>query len=546
MLAGTTELDASGVQPADIPAPMVLGGRPATPEETAELVSHYYEDNEAYCKRFFPKTCRTKSAPFHHRIDRALWSGRRQVAIKVFRDGAKTARVRIFISKRIAYGVSRTILYISKSQGKAESTIKWLKRLVENQSEWAVFYGLTQGDTWANDQIEIYNTVLNVRITIVAIGIEGQIRGLNFDDYRPDLIVADDIEDERTVNTKEQITKHRELLYGTVMESLASPLDNPEAMIVIIQTPLDIEDAVETAFANAGDDPWTDWLCIEASCFEVDENGNVVSAWPEKFPLEYLLRKKQSYIKMNILSVWLREKEVTVTSKENCAFVADWLQKHDNLPDVQWEELVLWIDPASSERETADFQAVTLTGKLGGQAWLLAYSLTRGQDIEDSVNAFFDTWDLMLTLGKRKANLRFGVETVGYQKQLKRAIEKEMLRRERMAYIEEQKNDKRSKEDVITQAFRPVASMGQYHCLNSQTEFITDFARYPRVKHDDLMESAARALDMLDLTGKEGNIITGGIERSMATPGIVSRNANRLIHAPRLANNPWAQRRDVE
>lgn len=500
-----------------------------TPEELQELVSAYMADNELYCKTFFPKTCRQESAPFHKDIDDALWSGRRKVAVKVFRDGAKTARLRMFISKRIAYGVSRTILYISKSEDSATATLSWLKGLVERETHWAKFWGIAKGNAWSDDKAEFVNTILGVTITVVAVGIHGQIRGLNFDDYRPDLIVCDDIEDEKTVNTKEQIKKHSDLLHGTVMRGLASPTDNPEAMIVIIQTPLDPDDAIETAFANAGPDPLSDWLCVEASCFVHDKDGNPHSSWPAKFPTQFLINEKNSYIKLNKLSVWLREMEVTVVSDELSFFKGEWLQVHDRLPEGQWKDLVLFIDPASSDSVDADFQAVTLTGNMTGHAWLIAYNLARGQDIDDSVNKFFETWDLMLTLGRGQANLMFGVEITAYQRQLKRAIEKEMFKRQRFAYIEGVQ-DKREKSDVINQAFAPVASMGLYHCLSSHQQFITDFRKYPRVKKDDLIESAARGLDRLDLTGRSGVMATGGVVRTMA-PQTIVRSAHRLIPA---------------
>jgi hypothetical protein len=96
---------------------------------------------------------------------------------------------------------------------------------------------------------------------------------------------------------------------------------------------------------------------------------------------------------------------------------------------------------------------------MAGHGWLCSYNLSRGQDIEDSVTKFFDTWDLMLVLGNRngkRANLRFAVEITGYQRQLKRAIEKEMRARQRYAHIEPIQ-DKRNKEDVINQSFTHVA-----------------------------------------------------------------------------------------
>lgn len=515
----------------------------ATVEEIAELVDLYLEDNDAYCKRFYPQTCRHLTAPFQHRIDDALWSRRRKIAIKVFRGGAKTTRVRIFLSKRIAYGISRTILYISKSEDTAEATLEWLKHQVEKQTDWAVFYGIQKGNVWSADKAEFFNSVLGITITVIAVGIHGQIRGLNFDDHRPDLIVCDDIEDEKTTNTIDQIKKHSALLHGTVLRSLASPTDNADAKIVIIQTPLNPEDAIEKAFVGAGDDPLSDWFCVEASCFdeldfnvEGNDNDRLISAWPAMFPTQYLLNEKATAIKENQLSVWMREMEVKVISPETCSFDVNNLVIHETLPALPWEEIVMWVDPASSDRKSADFHATAVTAKCGAAAYLCFYALRRGMDIDSSIQDFFDAWDLMIALGRKsRANLRFGVEGRSFQVQLKRALEKAMIERKRLAGIEDVKDPRKSKEDVINQSFKPVVANKQYHVLKEHTEFISDFAKYPQVKHDDLMEAAARGLDMLDLTGTAGEIALGTVEREMATPALISRSANRLIKSTGLS-----------
>lgn len=502
-----------------------------TQQDVTELVTQYLLDHELYNSTFFPETCRQRSAAFHQEIDNALWGGHRKVGIKVFRDGAKTSRVRMFMSKRIAYGISRTILYISKGESYAEATISWLKHQVENNTKWAVFYGIVKGSTWTATEIEVINVPLGIKIYVKAVGIHGQVRGFNVLDYRPDLIVCDDIEDEKTVNTSEQIAKHTALLFGSVMRSLASPVDNPDAMIVIIQTPLDSQDAIESAFR----DPT--WFCVAASCFVVDKegkyvldaNGNIQSSWPDKWPVDYLLAEKESYISRNILSLWLKEMEVTVTSPETCAFQQEWLQYYDVLP-ADFDELVVSIDPASSELSTADFHVTGLVGKKNNNALIIGYDSNRGIDIEQSTAKFFDWLQMARRLANRKTNIRVGCEITGYQRQLKRAIDKEMAKRGDYAYIEPI-NDKRSKVDRITQAIRPVASNRALYCNKAHTKFIEQYSRYPQVPHDDEIDQVAIAVDMLNLSGAGGVLISGGVERIAATASVIARSAERQIGA---------------
>ena len=99
-----------------------------------------------YGKLFFPKTFRQDSPKFHEDIGRALYNPEnRQVAVEVFRDGAKTTLLRTFTSQRIAYGISRTILYVSASQGHSILSLRWIKRQVEHNKLWAQTFRLQIG-----------------------------------------------------------------------------------------------------------------------------------------------------------------------------------------------------------------------------------------------------------------------------------------------------------------------------------------------------------------------------------------------------------------
>ena len=79
----------------------------------------------AYSKTFFPKTVPQTSPPFHEEIARAVEnSHNRFVSIEVFRGGAKTTLLRLLTSKRIAYGISRLILYVSETQEHSKRSIR--------------------------------------------------------------------------------------------------------------------------------------------------------------------------------------------------------------------------------------------------------------------------------------------------------------------------------------------------------------------------------------------------------------------------------------
>lgn len=103
-----------------------VNGEEITLEEVIELAA---VDGNFYARTFFPKTARQESPDFHKDMDTVLENpANRFVGFEVFRGGAKTTKLRLFASKRIAYGISHTIIFVGKSQDHAVKSIHWLKQ----------------------------------------------------------------------------------------------------------------------------------------------------------------------------------------------------------------------------------------------------------------------------------------------------------------------------------------------------------------------------------------------------------------------------------
>jgi hypothetical protein len=220
---------------------------------------------------------------------------------------------------------------VSETAEHSYSTVKWIKRAIEKQTQWAKDFGLIQGNlfedpetklkyTWRDDMIQIvckhFEDVEGkpVVITMVGTGIFGQSRGLNLEDYRPDFILLDDVIDEDNAKTEEQRTKVNERIYGAIVNTLAPRSEAPTATILMLQTPLNQFDAIELA----SKDP--EWKYLSYSCF--DEHGQ--SRWPARWSTQELLLKKAGFIKRNQLSLWMKEMEVKITSSEQAMFIGDW------------------------------------------------------------------------------------------------------------------------------------------------------------------------------------------------------------------------------
>lgn len=471
------------VQP---PAPFLLSGdRPVGLVPADELVTLCAADTQLYCRTFFPQAFREKSPPFHREIDELLESRRhRHVGIEVFRGGAKTTKLRAYTSKRIAYGISRTILFVSDSQSHSMKSLQWLRKAVEHNVRWRSIYGLSRGKKWTDELIEIQHNGFGHTVTVVALGITGQVRGVNIDDYRPDLIVVDDPCNEENTGTPEQRKKTNDLFFGALEKSLTPPTECPDAKMVLLQTSLNREDLINSCHLD------TTWHTKKYGCF--DENG--ASRWPTRFPTDFLLAEKQSHANRGNLLLWLREMECMLADEETADFKEDWLRYWDEQDIEPGMVTYLAIDPVPPPSdvqiarglERKDEEVISVIGVKDGEYFLLEEAASKDHTPEWTVANFFRLLDKWKPIKAR-------VEGVAYQRTLKWILERAMAERKRFVQVDAV-TDTRKKRHRILQAFSGIASQKRFFIHRSMLTFKEQFVSYPQVSHDDRLDAAAMAI----------------------------------------------------
>lgn len=431
---------------------------------------------DAYGKLWFPRAYRQGTPYFHTQIGQLLYSDSRLNAIEVFRGGAKTTLLRVFTSQRIAYAISRTIMYVSVSQQHAVFSVRWLKRQVEYNSKWAQTFQLRKGSKWTDEIIEIYHGVDETPITILAMGITGQIRGFNLDDYRPDLIIADDILSEENTATAEQRKKIEDLFFGALLNSLAPVSDCPNAKLVLLQTPLDKKDVVETCLKDPS------WHGVRFSVF--DEQGN--SRWEVRLPTETLKKEKEAAIRMGRYAIWMREMECQIVHSEQKPFQIENLRYIDVLPEGM--RCVIAIDPASSDSADADDNVVMTVGAHQGNIYVLEYHADKGEMPDATAAHFFQQ---VLQWRPFKA----AVEAISFQRVLAWFLEKEMQKRRIFVPID-RVQDRRKKVDRILQALGGVVAYGQLYVRPSMEKLLQQLQDFdPLVdQKDDVIDCLAIAI----------------------------------------------------
>lgn len=467
-----------------------------------ELVKLCAVDSELYATTFFAKTFRKKSPSFARELWKPLEDpSKRLVNLICFRGSSKTTRLRTFASKRIAYGTSRTIFYLGASQNDAIRNIQWLRLQVERNKLWSETYGLVPGRKWEETQIEIEHKVFGHTIWVLASGITGSIRGVNFDDYRPDLIVVDDPQTDEMAATQEQREKISDLVLGAVKNSLAPTSDEPNAKLAMAITPQHPDDISQQALV---DTQWNNYVfpcwTKETMDLPVDEQ---ISSWPEWFSTEALREDKKAAMKRNRLSIFTREMECRLISPELSQFQPTWLnvREHPNSgPRGCFAVLAIDPVPPPSDLEMAkglvgkDWEAHYVWGRHNGNYHLLDFARNRGHQPSWSVAT-------ALALAHKWRVARIVVEAVAYQRTLKWLIEEEMKRRGVFFSIVPVV-DKTKKFARIVNVLSGLATNGKLWIGPEHTIFAEQFAAYGPTYGgvDDDLDASSIALKDLSNT----------------------------------------------
>jgi hypothetical protein len=202
----------------------------------------------------------------------------------------------------------------------------------------------------------------------------------------------------------------------------------------------------------------------------------------------------------------MREMECQLVSGEEKAINVEMFRYYEVLPE--YLDVVIGIDPASSDSKDADHYAISVWGFRGVDVFLLDYKLSKGTMPDKAAADFFH---FAMLYSPRKA----AVETIAYQKILKWYLEQEMIRRRIFVPIEEFQ-DRRSKATRIMQAFPGYVAYGHLWIHPRMTEFVTQADDYdPQVKDqpDDLLDSGAIAITAYNPALRRGITLDGEAQR---------------------------------
>ena len=441
----------------------------------------------------------------------------------------------VYLAWRTLNATSRFSIVISDTYTQAVDLMAGLKDELEENEVIKWLYGDVIGDSWAEDDIEVIGIDHNGKrlpCRIIALGAGMKVRGRKFKNFRPQLVIIDDLENDEAVQSKERREKLRKWLVRAVLPAI----DRTIGRIVMIGTILH-KRSLLNAIINK-DAEFRSWATFK---FAGIMDGK--SIWPDVYTTEEIYKWRDDPSHPNYLGAvaWAQEIQNNPLDEGQQIIQDAWVEGNgfkltesinrwlpiltpngEEIPE-DYDVLGAWlkyhfktihtsVDPAISEKETADFWAMVtigitkvcpLCGGAEGHILVLDYIQMREPDPNKQVDTVIDNYLLW-------QHDKIRVEAVAYQAGLVKLIKNRAA--EQGLYLP-------------IRPFRPTTSKvarmnihaanfsgGLVHLREDHPlyqAFKEQLLEFPQGEHDDMVDSYMAAADVsLKRRGKNGTTDT--------------------------------------
>ena len=437
-------------------------------------------------------------APFHFDFFddiRALDSGKyREVAWIAFRESAKTSFAKIWLAWIICYKKKAYINVDSFDKENAERILFDLVLEMQTnpflKQDFGNLYN-TKRDPNEVSQKRINNFVTNNGVRVEAHSTQESVRGRLHGSQRPDCLLLDDFETNKTKDSiayTEQVLEH--------IDEFKSGLDS-NAIVLYLGNYITEYGSVQSLMDRAKTD---DRLKVRM----VPVIEGVTSTWPSKYAMtdeEALLRNegkvdgdskvvsledKRRQLGSQVFMVEMMNEPIDDSVAE---FKKEWYKPIEE-DKVEAMDTLAWgtIDPAFSKKTSADYTGFVINRVSGENKW---YIRAWGEKINprELISKMFELYD------KYKLEA-WGVEEGSYLLSIKPFLDEEMARRNRFLKIVPIKTGESKKEDRI-RGLIPRYEAGSIYHINGACQMLEDQLRvFPRGKNDDVPDSLAMQLTL--------------------------------------------------
>ena len=402
----------------------------------------------------------------------------------------------------IVYEYKHYPIILSDSSDQAEGFLTDIKTELEENSLIVEDFGLLKGKVWKAGVI-----LTSTDIKLEAIGSGKKIRGRRHRNWRPDLIVLDDIENDENVNTLDQRKKLESWFYKAVSKAGDTYTD-----IVYIGTILHYDSLLSKILRNPdyhcvkyrgvisfSDNRalWDEWESIytnlenehrqedaksffEANKLEMLEGTEVL--WEAKLPYYDLMIMRISEGEASFNS----EIQNDPIDPDSCTFNEEWFDYYDeslvNFSDPDFI-IIGSNDPSLGKNQKSDTSSIIALAKnlKTGYMYIVEASIEKRKPdviIDDAIEM-----SKRLKRDIKKPFYRFGVESVQFQYYFKDVMAKKSV--EVGEYLPIEEINSNQNKNVRIESLQPFIKNKYLKFNPKHKTLLQQFKEYPMGKNDD-------------------------------------------------------------
>lgn len=382
---------------------------------------------------------------------------------------------------------NRFVLIIGATAGAAEENVINIRSELEDNELLIADYGdqKPQKGKWADSRLELANgTCLQGK------GAGSAMRGVRFRQYRPDLVILDDLMKDEAAES----AAWRDKIYRWAKRVVF--LLGKEAFVVFVNTIFHGDDIVNRLLSEIERGDLDDWAGFRFSCWLPDGETPL---WPEHWSRDDLVAKKR---KLGT-SVFSTEMENEPLSDEDRVIHMEWIRAHwyrpEELPPLESMRRFAGIDPSTGAH---DLMAIVSLGvDKSGIIWEL-----------DSWGKAVSETELVEALIYKNRMFRYDMiawEDVSFQTIYKRYVMR--LSAEKGVYLPIKGiSPKGVNKERRIRKLSPLIENGLIRLRSDGSEeLIDELYNFPKHTFDDLPDALAYAV-MLAETGESGPMFFPG------------------------------------
>lgn len=249
-------------------------------------------------------------------------------------------------------GKRKYVLLIGASFDAAKENLINIKRELEENEEILEDFGDLRGQTWRDDRIE-----LSTGTCIQAKGAGSSMRGTRYRQYRPDLIVLDDLLKDDQVESPSQRSKIHKWLKKVVFNL------GKTAFIIWVNTIFHSDDPISRLMDELEAGTLKRWIAVRLSCLLPDGDP----LWPEYWTKE-ALEEKREQLGFDVFSTEYCNEPL---SDEERIVKKEWIEANwyggADLPPEDTLRYFCGVDPATGKHDRTAIVTVAVDPR--GRVW---------------------------------------------------------------------------------------------------------------------------------------------------------------------------------